>query len=289
MATARGTRFGGIGPTTAVVKADDRGRRQLLIGLVVAFIPLVVVYVVAEVRLGLLLAVPVIVIRRARRGCFLSEVRVDGADLVLASVDGSEQVLRIHQIGGIGVQAWIVRDRLIEGFGHAKLVIRGHRGELLTSRRAAWLSLTDLEALARHLGVAWLREHCYGPIALVVPVPRPAGLPVSPSEPGPPEALAHLDEVRRRRRRRLLGYVGVLAVGIVSGMVAGAVPEGPIRNLVVAMAVAGWVIGVLLLLLAPLNEGRPRPVARRLRTARFVPAEAGVMTADGDGRHTTEP
>lgn len=80
-------------------------------------------------------------------------------------------------------------------------------------------------------------------------------------------------------------YAGVLAAGILLCFLGAWLPEDqPPEGAVIFVGVVSIIVGTLLLLLSPLNDNRPGPIAKALRRSRWVLTETVVAAGlDSDG------
>lgn len=223
----------------------------------------------------------------------LRSVRVDGDDLVLEHADRTLRRVPLAQVGGLGYRGTAIGGRLFDGvaFGGAvnagRLVVVDRGGRLLVARRAGWMTFAELQHFCGRAGIAWVDHRSF--LVPVVPVPPPTQLPVPVDPEAPADAAPAISTAiaaaRRARRARLATYAGILGAGIVLCIIGAWLPEGqPPEGPVIAAGVIAILVGTVLLLVAPANEGRPRPMVKALRTSRWVFSEAVIAAGlDSDG------
>lgn len=222
----------------------------------------------------------------------LRAVRIEGGDLVLEHADRTLRRFPLAQVGGLGYRGTAVAGRLFDGimFGGSatagRLVVVDREGRLLIARRAGWMTFDDLRRFCAAAGLAWVDHRSF--LVPVVPVPPPYQTPVyvdpsAPADAAPGMRLA-IAASRRARRIRLGSYVGLFAGGIGLCAIADALPLDPHPVGLTIAGVIASIAGFFLLMLAPLNEDRPRPIMKALRRSRWVFAECVVAAGlDSDG------
>lgn len=236
-----------------------------------------------------LLFLPVLLVMSTLSLRMVREVRVGGGTVRFIERDGSATELPLGDVTGMGHRGGTFLGHLLNGppaWGFAgRLVLLDAYGRQRAARVAGWFKLDDLAALCARSGLTW-----HGPVPPGIPV-VPAPWPGTAASVPQPDLMALDDpltssgllQLKHRRRRQLLAYLGVFVGGIVAGFAAGAGPDDSLLQ-----GILGWtcgigvLVGFCLLAAAPLNENRPRRFRAVLRKAPWEVVE--LVLLDGRGR-----
>ena len=222
----------------------------------------------------------------------LREVRVVDGAVELEERDGTVLRFGLAEVGGIGYRGTTVLGRLVHGpsgWGslNGAVVLVDPWGRQLAARAGGFFSVRALRDLCGRTGVRWV-DACLPSVPLV-PQPLPAFEEVPPALGRPaledPLTAAALRAQRRRRRRTLAAYAATFALGWVAAATYDSFPDRSIAT--VALATLAWIclpVGFLLLVLAPLNERRPRRYRRALAEGSWVLAEAVALDGRGSDK-----
>lgn len=215
----------------------------------------------------------------------LRRVRITAEGLELVGGDGVVRTVDGHLVGGLAVAGPVVAGRLatlpigLVPNMTGRILVVDHRGRVICARRAGWMRVADIEALARAAGVPWGAKQPRRVPGLSVPPPSGMEAPLPGTALDDPATGVMLAAFRRRRHRVAAISLAIPAIGIAALVVLANLPDdAPGR---VAL---GWFGGLALgsfLLTVPialiqLDEAR-RPL-RLLRDARWWPVEAVVVS-----------
>lgn len=150
----------------------------------------------------------------------LAEVRVTPTGLDVVGHDGLVRAIPGWAIGSMGINGTVVAGRLFTtnlGFlpgTNGRLVVQDREGRVLCARRAGWMRVDDIAALAAAGGVPFV-----GTVVLAVPgatLPPPTDLaPPPPGRPGDdPATIAAIESGRRRQRAAWAVVLALVPVAI---------------------------------------------------------------------------
>jgi hypothetical protein len=284
------------GPTTtASVLASARPDRSMLwavrlgsTAIVALGIVLLVLAVTAEnsppVPIGFLIVLPLIVFGATFSRANVTEARVTAAGLDLVGVDGVVRSIPGGAIGGVGYAGMVLAGRLVAIPLHwlpntmGRIVVVDRAGRVICARRAGWMPLDEVEALAAAGGVPWLGSHARTVPGATVPPPPEMTHPHDGPARTEPATAAGLRRQRARVRRVVLATWALPVVSTICFVILANVPDAPARP------VLGWVggLGVVAFILGgpcvALWSSAPREARRILKTDQpWWPVEAVVV------------
>lgn len=239
-------------PALAVVRPDDdfiRTVRLASLGTLALGAGLVGVMAAGGPALpvGLLVFASLAVCASTRHKGNLTEVRVTTRGLDLVGHDGVVRTIDGPAIGGLGRSGAVVSGRLftvpigfVAGAG-ARLIVVDRAGRVICARRASWLRVDELEALATRAGVPWIGEaHRTVPGSSLAPPPEMGVMPVGSAQEDPATAAA-IAQSRARTRRVVLLTWSLPLVATVAFLV---LANGGTSIPAVGRGILGWVGGL---------------------------------------------
>ncbi|HMJ74787.1 MAG TPA: hypothetical protein VK507_02385 [Iamia sp.] len=201
-----------------------------------------------------------------------------GEDGVLRSIDG-------RLIGGVAVTGPVIAGRLAAlPIGMVpnmigRIVVVDHNGRTVCARRAGWMRVADVEALARTAGVPWGGKQARRVPGISTPPPPGMEAPLGGSALDDAATAAMLAPFRRRRHRVALVCLAIPAVGIAALVVLSNLPADAPGRLALGwfggLALGAFLFTVPIALIQVDEARRPRSL---LRGATWWPVEAVVVS-----------
>jgi hypothetical protein len=215
----------------------------------------------------------------------LRAVRITATGLDLVGHDGVVRSIDGRVVGGMAVSGFVVAGRLVAvpiGFvpgALGRIVVVDHRGRVVCARRAGWLRVADVAALAATAGVPWGGSQPRKVPGVSMPPPPGMEAPLPGLAADEPGTATMLGRFRRRRNRVVLVSLGIPVSGILALVLLSNLPaDAPGRSAL------GWYGGLALgailfalpIALVQADEARrPRKV---LRASPWWPVEAVVVS-----------
>lgn len=215
----------------------------------------------------------------------LRSVRATTDGLELVGQDGVVRSIPGPSIGGLATTGPVIAGRLgAIAIGWVpntigRLVVVDQRGRVQCARRAGWMRVADLEALAHAVGVPWGGRQPRSVPGVWTPAPASMQAPTDRPAVMDPATLAALTRFRRRLRRTALVTLSVPGIGIAALVLLSNLPrDAPGRTAL------GWIGGVglgsilFLLPLVLLHADEPRRITKSLGHGPWWPVEAVVVS-----------
>jgi hypothetical protein len=215
----------------------------------------------------------------------LRRMRITPQGLELVGSDGVVRAIDGHLVGGLAVAGPVVAGRLANlPIGlvpnmTGRILVVDHRGRVICARRAGWMRVADVEALAHTAGVPWGAKQPRRVPGLSVPPPPGMEGPLPGTALDDPATATMIARFRRRRHRVAGVCLAIPVTGIAALVVLSNLPADAPGRLALGWF-GGLALGSLLftvpIALIQLDEAR-RP-RRLLRSASWWPVEAVVVS-----------
>jgi len=215
----------------------------------------------------------------------LRRVRITAQGLDLLGHDGVVRAIDGRIIGGLAVTGPVIAGRLaalpigLVPNMIGRIVVVDHNGRTVCARRAGWMRVADVEALARTAGVPWGGKQARRVPGLSTPPPPGMEAPLPGSALDDPATAAMLTPFRRRRHRVALICLAIPAAGITALVVLSNLPADAPGRLALGwfggLALGSFLLTVPIALIQLDEARRPRSL---LRGATWWPVEAVVVS-----------